>query len=240
MLMPPRFLSVILCALGAMGAGAYWLWQEPEQTQAQAQPGPVLAVFGPGLIAAPQRSEDSPWISDVALSLTDEGDLLIDPALLHFFHQHLVEHAGPAAWENTEHDLRSKLAGKALAQALEIARSYQRYISDYDSLLAAQNLNGTADLVRLRGWAQQRHLLRQRIFGDAIALAWFDNDEANLDTALTELEQHAAGTVPQETATDPRYGPNAQDKHHMAAAHAAHLQQTVQDATRSAAQSLPD
>ncbi|HEX8955742.1 MAG TPA: hypothetical protein VF798_05685 [Burkholderiaceae bacterium] len=225
--------------LGA-GAGALALWLSLDSGPAERQaalplplPAGGNAVFGPGKWVAPQQDDAPSLVADAGLSRTEEGDLLIDPALLSFFNQHFVEHAGPAAWKQTERDLRGRLSGHALDQALELAREYQGYVGDYDALLAAQNLSGTADLVRLRGWARQRHLLRQRDFGNAVALAWFDNDEANLGTALDELEQRASGAVPEEAVTDARYGPSAEDRRRTAEAHAAGLRQILNDAVRS-------
>lgn len=238
--MPMRFppaMVLSFAALGGVGAllCSWWLGGEPDGAQAPARPGPVAAqaVFGPGLLA-PRQADFQP-ATDAAFSLTDDGDLVVDPALLDFFQQH----TSPAAWNSTEQDLRGRLSGKALEQALEIANNYRRYVGDYDSLLAAQNLGGTADLARLHAWAQQRHLLRQRIFGNAVALAWFDNDEANFNTALNELEQRASGMMDQQSPTDPRYGPSAEDTRRMAAAHEAQLQQVVRKAMRPLAPPVP-
>lgn len=226
----------LLAFLGA-AAGALLLWRCSDGGPARQQTllphsNPDNAVFGPGKWVRPQ--DESPALTaDAVLSRTDEGDLLIDPALLSFFNQHFVQHPGPAAWEQTERDLRGKLSGAALDQALGLAYAYRRYVDDYDSLLAAQNLNGTSDLARLHGWAQQRHALRQREFGNAVALAWFDNDEANLAAALDELERRAAGAVTEESVTDPRHGPSAEEKRRMAGAHAERVQQILDDAVRS-------
>ncbi|HEX7645104.1 MAG TPA: hypothetical protein VF472_23120 [Burkholderiaceae bacterium] len=229
-------LTILLGAIA--GALALWLSLDAGPAGRQAAlplPSPAggNAVFGPGKWVEPQQDDAPSLAANAGLSLTDEGNLLIDPALLSFFNQHFVEHAGPAAWKQTEGDLRGRLSGHALDQALELAREYQAYVGHYDALLAAQNLNGTADLVRLRGWARQRHALRQRDFGNAVALAWFDNDEANLGTALDELEQRASDAVPDEAVTDPRYGPSQEDRRRMAEAHAAGLQQVLNDAVRS-------
>ena len=223
-------------ALLAAGTGALALWMGPDSGPAQRRSPlpqkPAAEVFGPGAWVAPQQDDAAPAIADPALSLTADGDLLIDPALLHFLDLRFAERPGTRAIDLVERDLRTSLSGKALAQALELAHAYPRYITQYDALLAAQNLNGMADLARLRGWAQQRHQLRQRIFGNAVALAWFDNDEANLATAIDELEQRAAGAVAEETVTDPRYGPSAELRRIAAEAHAARLRHIVDAATR--------
>jgi len=237
--MPARLPLAALLGIAAV-ALALWLNQGSAPTGRQAEPAPPegsAGVFGPGKWVAPPQNDVPALVADAVLSQTDEGELLIDPALLAFFNQHFVEHPGAAAWQQTEHDLRGRLSGHVLEQALALAHQYQGYVGDYDTLLAAQNLGGAPDLARLRGWARQRHLLRQRSFGDAVALAWFDNDEANFATAIDELEQRAAGLSTAESVTDPVtdpiYGPSMEQRRRTAQDHATEIEQRVAAAVRS-------
>ncbi len=238
--LPPVSVLRRLFMVGAAGVFATWFYfgrnHDSPALPALAKQAEASMVFGPGKWVTP-RPEASPAPSlnaaEATLLLADSGDLIIDAGLLKVLNFYLVENAGTDTWQRLANDLRGRLPDRALGQAIAIAQRYREYLVQYDRLLAAQNLAQAADLGRLRTWAQQRHALRQRLLGDAVALAWYDNDEANLTQAIDELEQRASGQVQEQSLVDPRYAPSAEQTRRQAEAHERHLHEVLLQATRS-------
>lgn len=137
------------------------------------------------------RGGDAP-----ALTTTEQQRLVVDAALLHVFNTFLLKPDDDRV-EQLKAYLKSKLPPAALAETMQLADRYQAYMQAHDALLAAQHLNGnmqaaTVDIDRIAIWREQRDRLRQRLLGDRVAQAWYQNDDAQLDQVLQEWRQRVA------------------------------------------------
>jgi hypothetical protein len=157
-----------------------------------------------------------------ALAITEQQTLVVDTALLNVFNTFLLEPDGDRA-EQLAAYLKSKLPPTALAEAVRLAERYQAYMQAHDELLAAQQLNGniqaaTVDIDRIAIWREQRDRLRQRVLGDRVVQAWYQNDDAQLDQVLQEWRQRVADaqgvTLQGERYPVPHWGNPAQEEKH--------------------------
>ncbi|MGN6262977.1 MAG: hypothetical protein ACTHNO_19765 [Ralstonia sp.] len=157
-----------------------------------------------------------------ALAITEQQTLVVDTALLNVFNTFLLKPDGDRA-EQLAVYLKSKLPPTALAEAVQLAERYQAYMQAHDELLAAQHLNGniqaaTVDIDRIAIWREQRDRLRQRVVGDRVAQAWYQNDDAQLDQVLQEWRQRVADaqgvTLQGERYPVPHWSNPAQEERH--------------------------
>ena len=144
------------------------------------------------------------------LTVTDRQTLVVDTALLDVFNAFLLKADADRA-DQLKAALKSKLPPPAYAEAVQIAERYQAYMRAHDELLAAQHLPrftqaADVDIERVETWRQQRDRLRQRLLGERVTQAWYQNDDARLDQVLQEWRQRAAdarGASP--VSADARY-----------------------------------
>jgi hypothetical protein len=171
-----------------------------------------------------------------------DGELIVDKSLLELMNVYLVEQARQHGADRLQQELRRRFAGQALARAIQISQSYQRYIKEHDILLASQHLDESAaapDIPRIRVWLEQRARLRQGILGPEVTQAWYGDDEVRESQVLAELEQRASGASGADTAAapgagfDPRTAVSAQVKRREALQHARLVQDVVRDISRS-------
>ena len=159
------------------------------------------AVFGAGQMPSQSAATDNPADQHPPLPLgelyaTEQQQLIINPALLDVVNFYLLAPDFTGQLQPLANYLNQQLPEIAARQALQIAQQYQVYIGEHDQLLAAQNLSATAsDLNRIGNWQQQRLRLRQRLLGEQLQQAWYQNEEAQLQQALDEL--HLARALPQ-------------------------------------------
>ncbi|MGN6141877.1 MAG: hypothetical protein ACTHNV_23525 [Ralstonia sp.] len=131
-----------------------------------------------------------------ALTITAQQTLVVDTALLNVFNTFLLKHDDDRA-EQLKAYLSSKLPPTASAEAVRLAERYQAYMHAHDELLTAQHLSSdmqaaTVDIERIAVWREQRDRLRQRLLGDRVVKAWYQNDDAQLDQVLQEWRQRMA------------------------------------------------
>ncbi|HWV07791.1 hypothetical protein [Ralstonia sp.] len=157
-----------------------------------------------------------------ALAITEQQTLVVDTALLNVFNTFLLKPDGDRA-EQLAVYLKSKLPPTALAEAVQLAERYQAYMQAHDELLAAQHLSGniqaaTVDIDRIAIWREQRDRLRQRVLGDRVVQAWYQNDDAQLDQVLQEWRQRVADaqgvTLQGERYPVPHWSNPAQEERH--------------------------
>ena len=189
------------------------LWHNCSQNDAPTSPQrhsevTDYAVFGPGQMSAqlstqPVTTTNSDVQADQHPSLplgelyaTEQQQLIINSALLDVINFYLLAPDFAGQLQPLANYLKLHLPELAARQALQIAQQYQVYIGEHDQLLAAQNLSATtSDLNRISSWQQQRLRLRQRLLGEQLQQAWYQNEEAQLQQALDELR--LAQTMPQ-------------------------------------------
>lgn len=139
----------------------------------------------------------SPSAIDLSnLTVTDRQTLVVDPALLDVFNAFLLKADADRA-DQLKTALKRTLPPVAYAEAVQIAERYQAYMRAHDELLAAQHLPRCTqatdvDIERVDTWRQQRDRLRQRLLGERVTQAWYQNDDAQLDQVLQEWRQRAA------------------------------------------------
>lgn len=166
------------------------------------------AVYGPGQMPAQSATKDQLADQSTLMPLgelyaTEQQQLIINSALLDVLNLYLLAPDFTGQLQPLANYLNQHLPELAARQALQIAQQYQAYIGEHDQLLAAQNLSTTAsDLNRIGSWQQQRLRLRQRLLGEQLQQAWYQNEEAQLQQALDELHLARALTQPELAATE--------------------------------------
>ncbi|CAJ0802589.1 hypothetical protein LMG19083_03749 [Ralstonia psammae] len=168
---------------------------EPENAAA-AQPRTSSAAVIP---AASHSAPVTTWPSAgnaAALTITAQQTLVVDTALLNVFNTFLLKPGDDRA-ERLKAYLKSRLPATAWAEAVQLAERYQTYMQAHDDLLAAQHLNrdmqaSTVDIERIAIWREQRDRVRQRLLGERVVQAWYQNDDAQLDQVVQEWRQRVA------------------------------------------------
>ena len=185
------FAAVIGLSIGVLATRL----PEPENAAAAAPRTSSAVVIPPAPRTTPITTSAAEG-NGPALTITGQQTLVVDTALLNVFNTFLLKPDGDRA-EQLAVYLKSKLPPTALAEALQLAERYQAYVQAHDELLAAQHLNGniqvaTVDIDRIAIWREQRDRLRQRVLGDRVVQAWYQNDDAQLDQVLQEWQQRVA------------------------------------------------
>ncbi|WP_211193375.1 hypothetical protein [Paraburkholderia sp. UYCP14C] len=156
-------------------------------------------------VLAPAADADTSlriWPGDSSLAnglaMTDSHDLIVNDALRDLVDFYLLEQTADDRAEQLELYLRTRLSPPASEQAVQIAEHYVAYMKAHDDLLAAQNLSAqnlsasNVDINRIVTWRQQRDQLRQRMLGDQVVQAWYQNDDSQLTQAIDEWRQRTA------------------------------------------------
>jgi lipase chaperone LimK len=156
------------------------------------------------------------WPSDSSLAnglaMTDDHHLIVNDGLRDLIDFFLLEQTGDDRADQLKLYLRTRLRPPASEEAVQIVEHYVAYMKAHDDLLAAQNLDARSlnasnvDIDRIATWRQQRDALRQRMLGDQVVQAWYQNDDSQLEQAIDEWRQRAAdkeGTAA--SAQQPRY-----------------------------------
>ncbi|APA88411.1 hypothetical protein BJG93_23900 [Paraburkholderia sprentiae WSM5005] len=132
------------------------------------------------------------------LAITDSHHLIVNDALHDLIDFFLLEQADDDRADQLKLYLRTRLRPPASEEAVLLAEHYVAYMAAHDELLAAQNLNAqnlsasNVDINRIMTWRQQRDQLRQRMLGDQVEQAWYQNDDSQLTQAIDEWRQRAA------------------------------------------------
>lgn len=223
---------MIAVAIAGSALAVYYVWQD-QPAQIFAKPAQVHAaptVFGPGVLSAPLIGDavsnlpnNNGLLPPGGLAATENGELVVNLALLDVIDFFFLEQASGDRANALKLYLQSKLPSPAYHEAEQIVGRYQMYMKEYDSLLAAQNF-GTAitppDIGRIAIWSEQRHRLRQHILGEKLVQAWYQNDDAQLQQVLDELQQRNSSAIP-------RWNNAADEAHHNA-----YMQDVLAKATR--------
>jgi hypothetical protein len=203
--LPSRHIAWMTVVACAVALGANFLPLDQERPRDVVVPAPaVVPVFGPGgrVDVGPSESLNRPAanlpvaIADASFA-TEERELVVNAELLQVFDFFLQAPDGQRADASTA--LRTFLAERLMAasvtKALQIAADYRSYMMQHDALLAAQNFDrrglalSTLDVGRIKTWLQLRRRLRQSVLGEAVAEAWYQNDDAQLLHVLDQLQQ---------------------------------------------------
>lgn len=210
----PAFLSTlhvrrvvcIVAAAYAVALAANYVQPDPMQSGTVVEPALSLApAFGPGgsgdlgaLDPLNGSGAKVPAVIAIAPFATEEKELIVNVGLRQAFDFFLLKASGGTR-ENASTALRTflteRLSAVSAEKALQIAVDYRTYINQHDALLAAQNFDhrdltlSTLDVGRIRTWMQLRQRLRQNTLGEAVAEAWYQNDEAQLNHVLDDMTQ---------------------------------------------------
>lgn len=210
-----RFAVIAATAIGAALIAFYFGQNEPSQDSAVSAPAPAAnAVFGPGAwtgtaadASISNRGESNP-AAPGGLATTENQELIVNSALLDVINFFLLERSDGNRINALRSHLKSNLPDPAYREAEQIVGHYQAYMTEYDNLLAAQNLGAQSaamsslDLSRIATWCEQRDRLRKNVLGDKVTEAWYQNDDAQLKQVVDELRQHRDGAS-QEQGQDP-------------------------------------
>lgn len=197
-----RIVAPVATVLG-LTAIATCFWPDEPMPTVPAQGGTTTnAVFGPGLWVEPpaevstlKPEENNRTRVPGEVFATEDRELIVNTGLLDVINFYLLEQPGDKQTNALSIYLKRELPAPACDEALQIAERYQTYMKEYDRLLAAQNFGVpggdplSLDISRVRTWAQQRQRLRQRILGDKVEQAWYQNDDAQLQQVLDELQR---------------------------------------------------
>ncbi|EDZ99850.1 hypothetical protein BH160DRAFT_4836 [Burkholderia sp. H160] len=132
------------------------------------------------------------------LAMTDSHHLIVNDGLRDLIDFFLLEQTDDDRADQLKLYLRTRLRPPASEEAVQIVEHYVVYMRAHDDLLAAQNLNAQSlnasnvDINRIVTWRQQRDALRQRMLGDQVVQAWYQNDDSQLGQAIDEWRQRAA------------------------------------------------
>ena len=204
-----RSLRLAVIAATVVGAAlvAFNLGQnEPSPDSDAAPPAPPAgAVFGPGAWTEPaadasisNQVESNP-ATPGGLAATENQELIVNSALLDVINFFLLERSDGDRTNALRSYLKSNLPDPAYREAEQIVGHYQAYMTEYDNLLAVQNLGAQSaamsslDLSRIATWCEQRDRLRKNVLGDKVTEAWYQNDDAQLKQVVDELRQHRDG-----------------------------------------------
>ena len=177
-----------------------------------ARAAPAQPVFGLGRLPPTLTPQTATAITDDAVAgaksagdqdelfTTEQQDLIVNPGFLYLLNSYLLPSPGAAQVDALNAHLKTSLPPKAFAQAAEIVQHYRHYIIEHDQLLDAQGLQlqsneregvaslNSLDVNRIVSWQQQRLRLRERLLGEDVTIAWFQNDDANLLQAIDDLK----------------------------------------------------
>jgi len=226
--------------VSALLLAVLYAWQPAQESTAHNTAAPSHTDrFGPGLLtgSTPELGTQGGGLAPPGgLAVNDaNGDLIVNTALHDVIDFFLLEHADDQDANRLQQYLKSTLPSPAFDQAMRIVAAYREYMKEHDDLLAVQNLD-LSDLNRIADWRTQRDRLRQRILGDQVVQAWYQNDDTQLKQALDELQQRsdmASGTVaqpPQPGASPPRPVPHWRDPD-KEQQHIRHQQELLQQAS---------
>jgi lipase chaperone LimK len=132
------------------------------------------------------------------LAVTDSHHLIVNDGLRDLMDYFLLEQTDEDRADQLKLYLRTRLRPPASEEAVQIVEHYVAYMKAHDDLLAAQNLNAqglnasNVDINRIVTWRQQRDQLRERMLGDEVVQAWYQNDDSQLAQASDEYRQRAA------------------------------------------------
>jgi lipase chaperone LimK len=169
------------------------------------------AVFGPGMLSNTDdhgslSHQDAPIAQQMQVPgrlLVDPTtqQLILDPGLLEVINYFLLEQTGGNQVAALQNYLKSKLPAPAYAQATGIVEHYRSYMKAHDGMLQGQNFGGediasrTHNIERLLTWREQRNRLRTDTLGADLVRAWYQNDDAELNEVLQELQQRNQSTA---------------------------------------------
>jgi hypothetical protein len=200
---------VAAAALGLSLGLAYIRHAEPEPAAVPQSrfAGPAPSVFQ---TVDPTDAVSPAEANDPRLVLTENRELVVNSELRELIDSFLLEKTDDDRADQLKVYLKSRLPLRAYDEAMQILKRYQAYMKAHDDLLSAQHLNvsvgSNIDIGRIEVWRQQREQLRQRILGAPLALALYQNDDAQLDQAIAEWRQRvedAQSTM--SSASAPRY-----------------------------------
>ncbi len=141
------------------------------------------------------------------MRVNERQQLVVNLALRDVIDYYLLQQAGEGDMGDLKDYLKNKLPPTAYDEAVQIVDHYQAYMRAHDELLAGQDFgtqrNAAPDLKRVAAWRTQRDRLRQAMFGDAVKQAWYQNDDAQLEQALEELEQRGEDASSLSAASGP-------------------------------------
>ncbi|WP_206002381.1 hypothetical protein [Paraburkholderia antibiotica] len=132
------------------------------------------------------------------LAMTDSHHLIVNDGLRDLIEFFLLEQSDDDRTDQLKLYLRTRLRPPASEEAVQIVEHYAAYMKAHDDLLAAQNLDArnlnaaNVDINRIVTWRQQRDQLRQRLLGEQVVQAWYQNDDSQLTQAIGEWRQRAA------------------------------------------------
>ena len=158
----------------------------------------------------------------IEIALTETQGLIANFALREIMDYYLLERSDEERLQALIEHLRRKLPPAAAREAEQLAQSYFAYLTEHDTLLAAQNFHDQPDLGRLASWQQQQRQLRLRMLGASVSEEWFGSEDAYLTQALEE-------------AGRPQAGPPANEDE---ARHREHMRQVLRDAVSVARPAL--
>lgn len=190
---------------------AVWQWQRatapdaaPVAASAHAWDGPI----GPGLAsgAAPQLTALGAHLAapgDAGLATDAGGHLVPSLALRRLIDSYLVRGAAagrPARAGELRAMFRRTLAAPAASEAEHMVSRYLDYLEGEERMLARERFSAPAadglserDVEHLLAWQEQRAQQRERVLGQALAQAWFAEDDARCGAMLRDWQlQHVA------------------------------------------------
>jgi len=166
----------------------------------------ATAAFGPGAWVNPSSGTGiEPSASSgppLAPAVDASGNLIVDTVLRDDIEYFLLEPTDSDSMAALRSYMSMHLPPAASKEAVLLAERYGIYMQRHDYQIAAQNfsLDGNAkwtpDTNRIATWLQQRTRLRHEVLGDAVTQAWYQNDDAQLQQALDELQQRGAENMP--------------------------------------------
>lgn len=208
-----RFAFAAIAGVSVIAAVVFWQSSGKDDSQeAAAEHKASTDVFGPGVLS---NTDDHGSLSHqetpVAQATEVPGRLIVepnqqlvlDPGLLEIINYFLLEQTGSNQVAALQKYLKSKLPPPAYAQATTIVEHYRTYMKAHDGLLQGQNFGAediasrTHNIERLLTWREQRNRLRTDTLGADLVRAWYQNDDAELNEVLQELQQRnqATGTT---------------------------------------------
>jgi lipase chaperone LimK len=197
-------LALGIAGAGAMAAGvlAVVLWQRPAGAPEAAR-APVAgswdAGVGPGLLSSPVRdlpAIDAQLVRDTKIAVDASGHLVPDRALRTLIDGFLIkgkQSERQAMEAQLRLYLRQSLRPPAADEADRLVTAYLAYQQAEEQMLARERFTQadpaglSEDQVKhLLDWQRGRADLRKRMLGEAVASAWFAEEDGNCADVLNE------------------------------------------------------